>query len=56
MNRNSAGASWEIRQFWQKGQRRLQPTKPAENTGLPGRKWWRGFFSIGSMAKDEIWP
>ena len=39
MRSSEEGISWEIPQFWQKGQRMLQPTKPAEKTSLPGRKW-----------------
>ena len=38
-------------QFWQKRQARLQPAVPKESTGVPGRKWSRGFFSIGSTQK-----
>ena len=34
--------------FWQKLQARLQPAVPNESTGVPGRKWLSGFFSIGS--------
>ena len=35
-------------QFWQKRQPRLHPAVPNESTLVPGRKWLRGFFSIGS--------
>jgi hypothetical protein len=35
-------------QFWQNRQARLQPAVPNESTGVPGRKWLSGFFSIGS--------
>src|SRR4029077_2235044 len=35
-------------QFWQNLQARLQPAVPNDSTGVPGRKWFRGFFSIGS--------
>jgi hypothetical protein len=35
-------------QFWQKAQVRLQPAVPKDSTGVPGRKWFRGFFSMGS--------
>src|SRR3954453_18965092 len=38
-------------QFWQNLQARLQPAVPKESTGVPGRKWFRGFFSIGSTQK-----
>ena len=40
-----------ISQFWQKRHPRLQPAVPKERTGEPGRKWFRGFFSIGSIQK-----
>ena len=29
---------------------------PNDSTGVPGRKWFRGFFSIGSMQKPEERP
>ena len=38
-------------QFWQNLQARLQPAVPNDSTGVPGRKWLSGFFSIGSMQK-----
>ena len=38
-------------QFWQNLQARLQPAVPKESTGVPGRKWFSGFFSIGSTQK-----
>jgi hypothetical protein len=38
----------EMSQFWQNLQARLQPAVPKESTGVPGRKWLRGFFSMGS--------
>jgi hypothetical protein len=37
--------------FWQNLQARLQPAVPKESTGVAGRKWLRGFFSMGSMQK-----
>lgn len=40
-----------VSQFWQKAQVRLQPTVPNESTAVPGRKWWSGFFSTGSIQK-----
>ena len=40
-------------QFWQNLQARLQPAVPNESTGVPGRKWLSGFFSIGSMQKPR---
>ena len=42
-------ARFEMSQFWQNLQARLQPAVPNDRTGVPGRKWLRGFFSIGSM-------
>ena len=41
----------EMSQFWQNLQARLQPAVPKERTALPGRKWFRGFFSTGSTQK-----
>jgi hypothetical protein len=38
-------------QFWQKRQARLQPAVPKDRTGVPGRKWLSGFFSMGSTQK-----
>ena len=38
----------EMSQFWQKRQARLQPAVPNDSTEVPGRKWFSGFFSIGS--------
>jgi hypothetical protein len=46
----------EMSQFWQNLQPRLQPAVPNESTGVPGRKWLSGFFSIGSMQKPEDRP
>ena len=43
-------------QFWQNWQARLQPAVPKESTGVPGRKWLSGFFSIGSTQKPEERP
>ena len=39
----------EMSQFWQNLQVRLQPAVPKDSTGVPGRKWFSGFFSMGSM-------
>ena len=54
-----SGEAWSMRvsisrdllmsQFWQNLQAKLQPAVPNERTGVPGRKWLSGFFSIGSM-------
>ena len=41
----------EMSQFWQNLQPRLQPAVPNDSTGVPGRKWLSGFFSIGSTQK-----
>jgi hypothetical protein len=47
----SSSRDFEMSQFWQKRQARLQPAVPNESTELPGRKWLSGFFSIGSTQK-----
>ena len=44
----SISLDFEMSQFWQNLQARLQPAVPNESTELPGRKWFSGFFSIGS--------
>src|SRR5437870_3001562 len=44
----SHSRDFQMSQFWQKRQERLQPAVPKERTELPGRKWPSGFFSIGS--------
>src|SRR5580704_5627097 len=41
---------FEMSQFWQKKQPMLQPAVPMEKTRVPGRKWFRGFFSMGSIC------
>ena len=52
----SISRALEMSQFWQNLQVRLQPAVPKENTGVPGRKWLSGFFSIGSMQKPDDRP
>ena len=47
----SNSRDFEISQFWQNLHARLQPAVPKDNTGVPGRKWFSGFFSMGSMQK-----
>src|SRR5438128_1020760 len=47
----SSSRDFEMSQFWQKRQERLQPAVPKESTAVPGRKWLSGFFSIGSTQK-----
>ena len=47
----SISFDFEMSQFWQKRQARLQPAVPNESTDVPGRKWLSGFFSIGSTQK-----
>jgi hypothetical protein len=42
---------FDMSQFWQNLQARLQPAVPNDSTGVPGRKWFSGFFSMGSMQK-----
>ena len=39
----------EMSQFWQNLHARLQPAVPNDSTGVPGRKWFSGFFSTGSI-------
>ena len=43
-------------QFWQKVQPRLHPAVPKESTAVPGKKWFSGFFSIGSMQNPVLRP
>ena len=52
----SSSRALEMLQFWQKRQPRLQPAVPKESTPEPGRKWLRGFFSMGSMQNPEARP
>jgi len=42
---------FEILKFWQKRHVKLQPVCPKDSTGVPGKKWLRGFFSMGSTQK-----
>jgi hypothetical protein len=46
----------EISQFWQKRQPKLQPAVPKDKTGVPGKKWARGFFSMGSTQNPLDLP
>jgi len=48
--------AWEMLQFWQWLQEKLHPTLPKEYESVPGRKWYKGFFSIGSTASDDTLP
>jgi hypothetical protein len=48
--------AFEMSQFWQKSQARLQPAVPKDSTDVPGRKWLSGFFSIGSTQKPLALP
>ena len=54
--RRSNSRALEMSQFWQKRQVRLHPAVPNDNTGVPGRKWLSGFFSIGSTQNPEERP
>jgi hypothetical protein len=54
--RRSISRLLEMSQFWQNLHARLQPAVPKLNTLLPGKKWLRGFFSIGSTQKPELRP
>jgi hypothetical protein len=47
----SISRDFEMCQLWQNRQARLQPAVPNDRTEVPGRKWWSGFFSIGSTQK-----
>ncbi len=54
--RRSKSRALEMSQFWQNLQVRLQPAVPKESTGVPGRKWLSGFFSMGSTQKPVERP
>src|SRR5512141_464569 len=49
----SISRDFEMSQFWQNLHARLQPAVPNDSTLEPGRKWFSGFFSIGSTQKPE---
>src|SRR5262249_22755354 len=50
-DRVSISFDLEMSQFWQNRHARLQPAVPNDRTELPGRKWFSGFFSMGSTQK-----
>ena len=52
----SIARAFETSQFWQNLQVRLHPAVPNDSTGVPGRKWFNGFFSIGSTQNPEERP
>jgi hypothetical protein len=52
----SISRDFEMSQFWQNRQARLQPAVPNDSTDEPGRKWLSGFFSIGSTQKPDDRP
>ncbi len=52
----STSRDLEMSQFWQNLQVRLQPAVPNDRTEEPGRKWFNGFFSIGSTQYPEDRP
>ena len=52
----STSRDLEMSQFWQKRHARLHPAVPKESTEVPGRKWSKGFFSIGSTQEPEDRP
>src|SRR5512146_1081409 len=54
--RVSISRDFEMSQFWQNRQARLQPAVPNERTADPGRKWFSGFFSIGSTQNPDERP
>ncbi len=43
-------------QFWKNLQTKLQPAVPNERIAVPGKKWFSGFFSIGSIQKPLDQP
>jgi hypothetical protein len=53
MERLCSGLIWEILQFWQNLQYMLHPTVAIDSALVPGRKWKRGFFSIGSLLIEQ---
>lgn len=42
--------------FWHQGHLRLHPAVATERLSVPGRKWKRGFFSMGSVARLVSMP
>jgi hypothetical protein len=48
-----SGGRCEIDQFWQNLHLELQPLAAIEKALVPGKKWNRGFFSIGSICKAQ---
>jgi hypothetical protein len=52
----SISRDFEMSQFWQNRQARLQPAVPKESTDEPGRKWLSGFFSTGSTQNPDDRP
>src|SRR4051794_5575422 len=52
----SISRDFEMSQFWQKRQARLQPAVPNDSTDEPGRKWFSGFFSTGSTQNPDDRP
>ncbi len=56
MWRTSWGLAWEISQFWQFRQRKLQPVVAIVNALVRGLKWKSGFFSIGSTCTAQGLP
>ena len=48
--------AWEICQFWQVWQAKLHPTDAIDKDWVPGKKWKKGFFSIGSKFKAQSLP
>jgi hypothetical protein len=54
--RRLSARAFEMSQFWQNLQVRLHPAVPNDSTGVPGRKWLSGFFSIGSMQNPDERP
>jgi hypothetical protein len=55
-NSPSISRAFEMFQFWQNLQLKLQPAVPNDSTAVPGRKWFKGFFSIGSRQNPDDRP
>src|SRR4029453_4781499 len=52
----SISRDFDMSQFWQNRHARLQPAVPNDSTGVPGRKWLSGFFSMGSTQNPDDRP
>jgi hypothetical protein len=43
-------------QFWQFKQWKLHPAVAMEKMRVPGKKWYSGFFSTGSIPAEQGFP